>query len=227
MSRSFCSRPALLSRQHMLDPAVRIAFLSNGCCDCSPGGDARRATGPCARRKRVIDAGAFHTARGSASGGIGRSTRLLALRRLRPAAPSVRGTAQRGWALPLRAECRILSALPYQGKRFPRSAGMPNSSPSASTGLTRSTRSAPRAKERGFGESRCARAAMAYAGFVVELRTGIAASLLRLSTAARHGCHGSSHASRRACRYLRPSALCVMRSAGKLSRSAPCSLCSG
>jgi hypothetical protein len=70
----------------MLDPAVRIACLSNGCCDCSPGGDARRATGTCARRKRVIDAGAFRTARGSASGGIGRSTRLLAVRSRRLAA---------------------------------------------------------------------------------------------------------------------------------------------
>jgi hypothetical protein len=57
------------SRGFVRGTVVRIACLSNGCCDCSPGGDARLmigcATGTCARRKRVIDAGAFRTARAS------------------------------------------------------------------------------------------------------------------------------------------------------------------
>ena len=129
-SRSFCSRPALVSREHMLDPAVWIACLSNGCCDCSRGGDARRATGTCARRKRVIDAGAFRTARGSASGGIGRSTRLLAVRSRRLAACTERERHCTEWALPRGAECPTLSATgpyPYRGKRLPRSADVPKS----------------------------------------------------------------------------------------------------
>ena len=47
-------------------------------------------------------------------------------------------------------------------------------------------------------------------------------SLSRLSTAACYGCQGSSPTSRRACRYLHRSALCVMQSAGKLPRSGRC-----
>ena len=117
----------------MLDLAVRIACLSNGCCDCSPGGDARCATGTCARRKRVIDAGAFRTARGSASGRIGRSTRLLAVRSRRLAARTERerqcteegghcdAGVSAGPFMPQAQDC------PYRGKRIPRSADMPAS----------------------------------------------------------------------------------------------------
>ena len=140
----------------MFDPAVRIACLSNGCCACSRGGDARRATGTCVRRKRVIDAGASRTARRSASGGIGRSTRLLAVRSRRLAACTERERHCTEWAMSRRTECRTLFATgscPYRGKRFPRSADMPNSLPSASTGLARLTRSAPWRKNGGFGES--------------------------------------------------------------------------
>jgi len=144
----------------MLDAAVRIACLSNGCCACSRGGDARRATSTCARRKRVIDAGAFRTARGSASGGIGRSTRLLAVRTRRLAACTEcerHCTEGVGTATGLSSEASQAS-LPQapastQGKRFPRSADMPSSLPSASTILTRSTRSALGRKHRGCGES--------------------------------------------------------------------------
>ena len=95
----------------MLDPIVRIACLGNGCCDCSPGGDARRATGTCARRKRVIDAGAFCSARGSANAGTGRSTRLLAVRSRRLAACTEHERhCTEGGAKPRRAESRALSA---------------------------------------------------------------------------------------------------------------------
>ena len=137
----------------MRDPAVRIACLGNGCCACSRGGDARRATSTCARRKRVIDAGAFRTARGSASGGIGRSTRLLAVRSLRLAACTERERhcTERGghWALPSRAECRTLSATgscPYRRYRE-------TFSEIGRHAETRSTRSAPGRKNGGFGES--------------------------------------------------------------------------
>jgi hypothetical protein len=205
----------------MLDPAVRIACLSNGCCGCSPGGDARRATGTCARRKCVADAGAFRTARGSASGGTGRSTRLLAAsRRLAARTERERHCTEGGWALPRRAECRTLSATgscPYPGKLFPRSADMPDSLPSASTGLTRSTRSAP-GERTGISGTAVRESGRGICGLCRRASHGIAMALSRLSTVARHGCQGSSHATRPACRHLHSSALCVMQSAGKLSR---------
>ena len=56
-----------------------------------------------------------------------------------------------------------------------------------------------------------------YAVFVAVLRTGIAASLLRLSTAARHGCHGSSQLQDQRVGTCAAQLLGVMQSAGKLS----------
>ncbi len=216
----------------MLDPAVRIACLSNGCCDCSRGGDARRATGTCARRKRVIDAGAFRTARECASGGIGRSTRLYAVRSLRlvactererlctegdghchaglsagPSMPKAPAPTQ-GNVFRDRPTCRIhhRPPLPVLHDRDDRLQG------------ERTVASRRAVRESGDG--------------ICGLRRGashrIAVSLSRLSTAARHGCHGSSHASGPACRYLRRSAPrrhAVGREA--VRGSGRCSLCSG
>ena len=113
---------------------------------------------------------------GVPAGGLGAAQGCLhsAIGARRPA-PSVRGTAQSGMGTavkgggPRHAECRTLSATgsrPYRGKRLPRSADMSNSFSSASTGFTRLRRSAPGRKNGGFGESRCARAAVVDAVFV-------------------------------------------------------------
>ena len=184
----------------MLDPAVRIAFLSNGCCDCSPGGDARCATGTCARRKRVIAAGAFRTARGSASGRIGRSTSLLAVRARRLAARTEleRHCAERG------GHCHAgLLVGP----------AMPQAPAPTERNVFRDQRSCrirfrpplPVLHERddrlqGERTGASGRAVCESGDGICGLRRGashrIAVPLSRLPTAARNGCHGSSHASR-------------------------------
>ncbi len=98
-----------------------------------------------------------------------------------------------------------------------RSADMPDSLPSASTGLTRSTRWAP-GERTGISGTAVRESGRGICGLRRRASHGIAMALSRLSTAARHGYQGSSHASRPACRHLHSSAPCVMQSAAKLSR---------
>jgi hypothetical protein len=112
----------------------------------------------------VIDAGAFRTARGSASGGIGRSTRLLAVRSRRFAACTER-----------ERHCTEGGGHCHAGLSASAGPFLPHD-----PGLARSTRSAAGRKNMRLIGEQCAIVAVVYSAFVAELRTGIANVTLAL-----------------------------------------------